>query len=173
MSRGNPIIYLDIAINDRPAGRIEITLRADVCPRTCENFRCLCTGEKSSIEKKLHYKNTIFHRVIPSFMIHGGDFVRQNGTGGESIYGPTFPDENFLLKHSGPGIISMANQGHNTNASQFFITSTETPWLDGKHVVFGSVTNGMEVLRQIETTGSDTGRTNAKVLIIDCGQLNV
>jgi len=141
-----------------------------VCPKTCENFRCLCTGEKSTPSKNMWYKNSIFHRVIPGFMAHGGDFQKSNGTAGESIYGLKFPDENFLLKHSGPGLLSMANSGHNSNNSQFFITSSEAPWLDGKHVLFGSVTNGMEVMRQIETVGSETGRTQSKVVIVDCGE---
>lgn len=124
-----------------------------------------------SDEKPLWFKNSIFHRVIPGFMAQGGDFLKGNGTSGMSIYGPKFPDENFLIKHSGPGLLSMANMGHNSNSSQFFITFAECPWLDGKHVVFGSVTNGMEVLRQIETVGSETGRTMSKVVIVNCGTL--
>ena len=171
MSKNNPIVFLDISISDRPAGRIELTLRSDVVPRTVENFRSLCTGEKSTPNNKLWFKGSIFHRVIPNFMIQGGDFVAGNGIGGESIYGGKFADENFILKHTGPGLLSMANSGVNSNSSQFFITCTETPWLDGKHVVFGSVSNGMEVVRQIEKVGSDTGRTTRKVMIVDCGQL--
>eukprot|EP01035_Chromulina_nebulosa_P020297 gene20297-26348_t len=167
----NPVVYLDIAISGRPAGRIEIQLRNDVCPRTSENFRALCTGEKSTPLKNLWYKNSVIHRVIPNFMIQGGDFIRGNGTGGESIYGGSFSDENFVLKHNGAGILSMANSGPNSNGSQFFITSVETPWLDGKHVVFGSVINGLEVLKSIETVGSSSGRTAQPVTIVDCGQL--
>jgi peptidylprolyl isomerase len=167
----NPVVYFDIAIQDRPAGRIEFTLRADVVPRTAENFRVLCTGEKSSPNKKLWFKNSIFHRVIPGFMLQGGDFTRANGTGGESIYGTKFADENFKLRHTGIGILSMANSGVNTNGSQFFITTVETPHLDGKHVVFGSVTNGLEVVQAIERLGSNSGRVSQKVEIVDCGQL--
>ena len=146
----NPIVYFDVAIAGRQAGRIEITLRADIVPRTCENFRALCTGEKSTPQKSLWFQGSVFHRVIPEFMIQGGDFTRGNGTGGESIYGNKFSDENFILKHTGPGLLSMANSGPNSNGSQFFITTAETPWLDGKHVVFGSVTNGYEVVKTIE-----------------------
>lgn len=128
--------------------------------------------ERSPLQKKkLWYKDSIFHRVIPQFMIQGGDFTRGNGTGGESIYGSKFADENFILRHSGPGLLSMANSGPNTNGSQFFLTTVETPWLDGKHCVFGAVTNGMEVLREIESTGSSSGRTSQEIKIVDCGQL--
>lgn len=171
MEKPNPVVFLDISIADRPAGRIEITLRADVVPRTAENFRCLCTGERSTPGKNLWYKGSIFHRVIPNFMMQGGDFQRSNGTGGESIYGPKFPDESFILRHTGAGQLSMANSGPNSNGSQFFITYVETPWLDGKHVVFGNVTNGMEVVHEISKFGSSHGRTSAEIKIVDCGQL--
>ncbi|CAE7764859.1 PCKR1 [Symbiodinium microadriaticum] len=167
----NPVVYFDVAIAGRPVGRIEFTLRADVVPRTAENFRCLCTGEKSTPSKNLWFKDSIFHRVIPNFMLQGGDFTKANGTGGESIYGSKFADENFVLRHTGAGLLSMANSGPNTNGSQFFITTAETPWLDGKHVVFGSVTDGMEIVRAIEEVGSGSGRTTQKVSIVDCGQL--
>ena len=133
--------------------------------------RCLCTGEKSTPNKNLWFKNSIFHRVIPNFMLQGGDFTKGNGTGGESIYGSKFPDENFAIKHTGPGLLSMANSGPNTNGSQFFLTTVDTPWLDGKHVVFGSVTKGMEVVRAIEQVGSQSGKTMQAVKIVDCGQL--
>lgn len=164
----NPVVFFDVTIADRPVGRITMTLRHDVCPRTVENFRCLCTGEKG---EKLWFKNSIFHRVIPNFMIQGGDFTRGNGTGGMSIYGEKFADENFVLRHTGGGLLSMANSGPNSNGSQFFITTTETPWLDSKHVVFGSVSNGMEVVRLIESMGSASGKTSQKIKIVDCGQL--
>lgn len=167
----NPIVFFDIAIAGRPSGRIEITLRPDICPRTAENFRALCTGEKSSPQKNLWFKGSVFHRIIPNFMIQGGDFTRGNGTGGESIYGSKFSDENFTLKHSGPGILSMANSGPNSNGSQFFITTAETPWLDGKHVVFGSVTNGYEVVKMMEEFGSMTGKTKQVVTITNSGQI--
>ncbi|KAJ1433656.1 cyclophilin-like domain-containing protein [Ochromonadaceae sp. CCMP2298] len=166
-----PIVFFDVAIGGRPAGRIEFTLRADVVPRTAENFRVLCTGEKSTPSKNLWFKGSVFHRVIPNFMLQGGDFTAGNGTGGESIYGAKFPDENFILKHSTPGLLSMANSGPGSNGSQFFITTAETPWLDGKHVVFGAVTQGMEVVKQIESLGSSSGRTSQAISIVDCGQL--
>eukprot|EP00620_Florenciella_sp_RCC1587_P021098 CAMPEP_0182561830 /NCGR_PEP_ID=MMETSP1324-20130603/4260_1 /TAXON_ID=236786 /ORGANISM="Florenciella sp., Strain RCC1587" /LENGTH=172 /DNA_ID=CAMNT_0024774577 /DNA_START=56 /DNA_END=574 /DNA_ORIENTATION=- len=169
----NPIVFFDMTIGGQPAGRIEMTLRADVVPITAENFRCLCTGEKGTgaSGKPLHFKGSSFHRVITDFMCQGGDFTRGNGTGGESIYGNKFADENFQLTHTGPGILSMANAGPNTNGSQFFLCTVQTAWLDGKHVVFGSVTNGMDVVKAIEAVGSSQGRTSKPVVIADCGQI--
>ena len=163
----------DMSIGGTPAGRITMELRADVAPKTAENFRALCTGEKGTGKsgKALHFKGSAFHRVIPDFMCQGGDFTAGNGTGGESIYGAKFADENFTLKHTGPGILSMANAGPNTNGSQFFLCTVKTQWLDGKHVVFGSVTEGMDVVKKIEAVGSQSGKTSKPVVIADCGQL--
>lgn len=175
MASSLPVVFLEVSIAKEKVGRIVIELRSDVCPRTCENFRCLCTGEKGSgrNHKPLHYKGSKFHRVVPNFMVQGGDFVRGNGTGGESIYGDKFPDENFHLKHDAAGVVSMANSGRDRNSSQFFLLTAPAPWLDSKHVAFGSVIRGMSVVKEIERIQRvEEGETPAvDVEIVECGQI--
>lgn len=162
----NPRVYFEVSINGEPAGRIEMLLRADIVPRTAENFRQLCTHAKG-----YGYNGCTFHRIIKQFMCQGGDFTNHDGTGGKSIYGEKFEDENFALKHTSAGTLSMANAGPNTNGSQFFITTAKTDWLDQKHVVFGHVTSGMNVVRKMEQVGSTNGKPQKRVIISDCGEI--
>uniref|UniRef100_F6HBJ1 peptidylprolyl isomerase n=2 Tax=Vitis vinifera TaxID=29760 RepID=F6HBJ1_VITVI len=169
----NPLVFLDVSIDGDPVEKIVIELFADVVPKTAENFRALCTGEKgvgTSTGKPLHYKGSFFHRIIKGFMAQGGDFSKGNGTGGESIYGGKFADENFKRAHEGPGFLSMANSGPNTNGSQFFMTFKRQPHLDGKHVVFGKVVQGIDTLKKIEQLGTGDGKPARLVKIVDCGE---
>jgi cyclophilin family peptidyl-prolyl cis-trans isomerase len=172
----NPRVYFDIEIGGVPAGRIVMELLATVAPKTAENFRCLCTGEKGKgtlSGKPLHYKGSHFHRIIPGFMCQGGDFTNGNGTGGESIYGQKFEDEwdGGFLPHTEGGLLSMANSGKDTNGSQFFLTTAATPWLDHKHVVFGKVEMGYEIVQAMEQCGSSSGSPSKKIVIVDCGEI--
>ncbi|KAJ9079941.1 peptidylprolyl isomerase protein [Entomophthora muscae] len=164
-------VFLDIAIDGQAAGRMIFKLYKDV-PKTAENFRSLCAGDSGKRSKNypLHFKGSIFHRVIPGFMAQGGDFNRNNGTGGCSIYGPQFSDENFLHKHSKRGLLSMANSGINSNGSQFFILFDKANWLDGKHVVFGELEEGDDTLTKIEQQGTRGGMTQMKIKVVDCGE---
>ncbi|KAI0417152.1 cyclophilin-like domain-containing protein [Xylaria grammica] len=166
-------VFFDITIGKKPAGRVTFELYDDIVPKTAENFRCLCTGEKGlgKSGKPLSYKGSSFHRVIKQFMIQGGDFTEGNGTGGESIYGAKFEDENFELKHEKPFLLSMANAGPGTNGSQFFVTTVPTPHLDGKHVVFGEVKTGKSIVRQIENLTTQSDKPVHDATITDCGEL--
>ncbi|KAG0202720.1 cytochrome P450 monooxygenase 7 [Mortierella sp. GBA30] len=171
MAQQNPIVFFDVSIGGRPAGRMKMELFADVVPKTAENFRQLCTGEYKKNGVPQGYKGCTFHRVIKDFMIQGGDFLKGDGTGSMSIYGEKFADENFTIKHTGPGLLSMANSGPNSNGCQFFVTSTKTEYLDGRHVVFGKLIDGLLTLRKIENV--QTGPNNKpmmQVVITECGE---
>ncbi|KAJ8904302.1 hypothetical protein NDN08_000823 [Rhodosorus marinus] len=169
---GRTKCFFDISVGGEPSGRFVFELFEDVVPKTAENFRALCTGEKGvgKSGKPLHYKGSLFHRCIKSFMLQGGDFTAGNGTGGESIYGTKFEDENFELKHDRPGLLSMANAGADTNGSQFFLTTVATPHLDGKHVVFGECIRGMGLAYFIENLETNNQKPVADVVIEDCGE---
>ncbi|CAF3333897.1 unnamed protein product [Rotaria sp. Silwood1] len=160
-----PKVFFNIAIGGQPQGVVIFELFSDITPKTAENFRQLCTGARG-----FGFRGCPFHRIIPQFMVQGGDFDRRDGTGGRSIYGDQFPDENFRLKHDVPFLLSMANSGPNTNGSQFFITVAPTPWLDGKHVVFGRVVQGHDIVKKMESCGTQEGTPRANVVIADCGQ---
>jgi peptidylprolyl isomerase len=166
-------VFFDIEADGEAMGRVTFGLFGDVVPETAENFRALCTGEKGvgKSGKELHYEGSPFHRVIPDFMLQGGDITHGNGRGGESIYGVRFKDENFKIKHTVPGLLSMANAGPNTQSSQFFITTVVTSWLDGKHVVFGKVVDGMDVVKAVEGLGSGSGTTKKNIVIAKSGEL--
>jgi cyclophilin family peptidyl-prolyl cis-trans isomerase len=168
----NPRVFFKVSINDKDVGKLVFELRKDIVPQTAENFRQLCVGGpgKASTGHPLTFKGSKFHRVIPGFMAQGGDFTRGNGTGGESIYGQKFKDENFKLRHTERGLLSMANAGPNTNGSQFFLTSVPCNWLDGKHVVFGKLVEGDETFKAIEAQGTANGSTRGKIVVADCGE---
>jgi len=159
-------VFLDVQIGPGKIQRITIGLFDTIVPKTASNFYHLCVGDKG-----ISFENSPFHRVIPQFMLQGGDITKGNGTGGKSIYGEKFADENFKLTHTGPGVLSMANSGPGTNGSQFFITTVATPWLDGKHVVFGKVIDGMNVVQQVEAVGSASGKTSQPVMVVKAGAL--
>jgi len=160
----NTRCWMNVSAGGEDLGRVTFEVKDDVVPKTARNFEALCTHEKG-----FGYRGTPFHRVIPNFMAQTGDFTRGDGMGGESIYGRKFPDENFMLRHTGKGVLSMANAGKNTNGSQFYITYAPTSWLDGKHVVFGQVVSGWDVMKKIEACGTRTGKPMTKIKIAECG----
>ena len=170
---GNPVVFFDVKIGGIDAGRVKMELFADVCPRTCENFRQLCTGEHRKSGQPIGYKACKFHRIIKDFMIQGGDFLKGDGTGSTSIYGTRFEDENFVARHTGPGLLSMANSGANTNGCQFFITCGKCDWLDDKHVVFGRVLgDGLLVVRKVENVQcGPNNKPRLDVVISQCGEM--
>jgi len=171
-SAQRPIVFMDINIGETPAGRLKMELFSDIVPKTAENFRQLCTGEYRVNSRPQGYKGATFHRVVPNFMCQGGDFLKGDGTGSFSIYGDKFPDENFQMKHTSPGLLSMANSGTNTNGCQFFITTAQCDFLDGKHVVFGKVIDGMLTLRKIENVSTGpNNRPKLAVKITECGEM--
>lgn len=170
----NVHVYFEIKHGDETLGKVVMQLYQDITPKTAENFRCLCTGEKGEgkLGKPLYYKGCGFHRVIKDFMIQGGDFTNGDGTGGESIYGEKFADENFIIKHTKAGQLSMANAGPGTNGSQFFITCKDTPHLDGKHVVFGHVVDGLDIVKAIENLPcGDNDKPEMDIIVEDCGEM--
>ena len=168
----NPRVFLEIGIDGASVGKLIIELYADKVPRTAENFRMLCTGEKGVGRSgaKLCYKDCKFHKAVSGYLIQGGDFIAGDGTQNESVYGPRFEDENFSVPHDDKGIVSMANNGRNTNGGQFFITFTQTPWLNGKNVAFGKVVDGLEILDKMEAAGTKSGTPKKAVKIISCGE---
>ncbi len=171
----NPQCFFEVSIDNKPAGRIVMELFVDTVPKTAKNFLEICKGEKNDANKEgLSYKNSVFHRIIPQFMLQGGDITNGDGTGGKSIYGEKFADENLdtsVHKHSGPGILSMANAGPNTNGSQFFITTVATPWLDGRHVIFGKVVEGLDIVTKIEAVGTQSGTPTKPVKVTNSGEV--
>mmetsp|Transcript_12642 Transcript_12642/g.24522 ORF Transcript_12642/g.24522 Transcript_12642/m.24522 type:complete len:183 (-) Transcript_12642:249-797(-) len=174
LKRGNPVVFMDVSIGGQPQGRLRFELRKDVVPRTTENFRQLCTGEMRKDGFPVGYKGAKFHRIIKDFMVQGGDFLNGDGTGSTSIYGTRFDDENFELKHDGPGLLSMANSGPNTNGCQFFITCAKCEWLDGKHVVFGKLLADEEsslLLRKLENVRTKAQSPQLECLVTECGEL--
>ncbi|KAJ1019012.1 hypothetical protein NDA18_006163 [Ustilago nuda] len=171
-TNGRPIVFMDISIGETAAGRLKFELFSDVVPRTAENFRQLCTGELRRNHVPVGYKDCIFHRIIKDFMCQGGDFINADGTGSESIYGEKFEDENFIMKHDKAGLLSMANSGPGTNGCQFFITAQPCPFLDGKHVVFGQVVDGLLTLRKMENVATGPNhRPKMAVRVTQCGEM--
>lgn len=171
-ANGNPIVFFDISIGGQPAGRIKMELFADTTPKTAENFRQLCTGELRKNGRAQGYKGCAFHRVIKGFMIQGGDFLSGDGKGCTSIYGENFPDENFHLRHVGPGLLSMANSGPDSNGCQFFVTCDACEWLDGKHCVFGKVVDGMLCVRKVENVpAGQSSKPKLPIVITECGEM--